>query len=67
MPEASRYEVFLSYDCWKFWVIMGAICFTVSLRTLTGSSSGPVALFWLRISNCSITPSMSISRRGMLG
>ena len=21
------------YDCWKIWVIMGAICFAVSLRT----------------------------------
>ena len=21
-----------SYDCWKIWVIMGAICFAVSLR-----------------------------------
>ena len=32
------------YDCWKIWVMMGAICFAVSLRTLAGSSSGPVAL-----------------------
>ena len=27
-------------------MITGAICFAVSLRTLAGSSSGPVALFW---------------------
>ena len=33
-------------------MIMGAICFAVSLRTLAGSSSGPVALFWFRFSNC---------------
>ena len=55
------------YDCWKIWVMMGAICFAVSLRTLAGSSSGPVALFWFRFSCCFITPSMPISRRGMLG
>ena len=55
------------YDCWKIWVMMGAICFAVSLRTLVGSSSGPVALFWFRFSSCFITPSMPISRRGMLG
>ena len=55
------------YDCWKIWVMMGAICFAVSLRTLTGSSSGPLALFWFRFSSCFITPSMPISRRGMLG
>ena len=29
------------YDCWKIWVMMGAICLAVSLRTLAGSSSGP--------------------------
>ena len=48
-------------------MMMGAICFAVSLRTLTGSSSGPVALFWFRFSSCFITPSIPISRRGMLG
>ena len=29
---------------------MGAICFAVSLRTVAGSSSGPVALFRFRFS-----------------
>ena len=53
-------------DCWKIWVMMGAICFEVSLRTLAGSSSGPVALFWFRFSSCFITALMPISRRGML-
>ena len=48
-------------------MMMGAICFAVSLRTLAGSSSGPVALFWFRFSSCFITPSTPISRRGMLG
>ena len=33
------------YDCWKMCVIIGAISAAVSLRTLAGSSSGPVALF----------------------
>ena len=23
----------VSYDCWKMWVIIGVICFAVSLRT----------------------------------
>ena len=46
---------------------MGAICFAVSLRTLAGSSSGPVALFCFRFSSCFITPSMPVSRRGVLG
>ena len=27
------------YDCWKMWVIIGAICFAISLRTLAGNSS----------------------------
>ena len=57
----------VSYDCWKIWVMMGAICFTVSLRTLAWSSPGPVALFWFRFFNCFIMPSMPISRREMLG
>ena len=35
-------------DCLKIWVMMGAICFEVYLRTLAESSSGPVALFWFR-------------------
>ena len=35
-------------------MMMGAICFAVSLRTLAGSSSGPVALFWFRFSSCFI-------------
>ena len=56
-----------SYDCWKICVIMEAICFAVSLKTLAGGSSGPVALFWFRFSNCFITPSMPISRRAKLG
>ena len=55
------------YDCWKIWVMMGAICFAVSLRTLAGSSSGPVALFWFRFSSCFITPDMPISRMGCCG
>ena len=55
------------YDCWKIWVMMGAICFAVSLRTLAGSSSGSIALSWFRFSSCFITPSMPISRRGILG
>ena len=54
------------YDCWKMCVIMGAICSAVSLRTLAGSSSGPVALFWLRFFNCLIIPFVPISRGGML-
>ena len=38
------------YDCWKMCVMMGAISSAVSLRMLAGSSSGPVALFWLSFS-----------------
>ena len=53
-------------DCWKMCVMMGAICSAVSLRTLAGSSSGPVALFWLRFFNCLIMPFVPISRGGML-
>ena len=41
------------------------ICSAVSLRTLAGSSSGPVALFWLRFFNCLIIPFVPISRGGM--
>ena len=52
------------YDCWKMCAMMGAICSAVSLRT--GSSSEPVALFWLRFFNCLIMPFVSISRGGML-
>ena len=37
-------------------MMMGAICSAVSLRTLAGRSSGPVALFWLRFFNCFIIP-----------
>ena len=55
------------YDCWNIWVMMGAICFAVSLRTLGGSSSGTVALFWFRFSSCFITVYMPISRRGCWG
>ena len=47
-------------------MMMGAICSTVSSRTLAGSSSGPVALFWLIFSNCLIIPLVPISRGGML-
>ena len=54
------------YDCWKMCVMMGDICSAVSLRTLAGSSSGPVALFWLRFFNCLIMPFVPISRGGML-
>ena len=54
------------YDCWKMCVMMGAICSAVSLRTLAGSSSGPVALFWLRFFNCLIMPFVPISRGVML-
>ena len=54
------------YDCWKMCVMMGAICSAVSLRTLAGSSSGPVALFWLRFFNCLIMPFVPMSREGML-
>ena len=43
--------------CWKICVMMGAICSAVA-----GSSSGPVALFWLRFSNCLIIPFVPISR-----
>ena len=46
------------YDCWKMWVMMGAICFAVSLRTMAWS---------FRFSSWLITPSMPISRRRMLG
>ena len=62
MLVASRWEVYLC--C----MIVGKFgCFVISLRTLAGSSSGPVALFWFRCSSCFITSSMQISRRGMLG
>ena len=54
------------YDCWKMCVMMGAICSAVSLRTLAGCSSGPVALFWLRFFNCLIMPSVPMSRGGRL-
>ena len=54
------------YDCWKMCVMMGAICSAVSLRTLAGSSSGPVALFWLRFFNCLIMPFVPMSRGGTL-
>ena len=45
-------------------MMMGAICFAVSLRTLAGSLFEPVVLFWFRFSSCFIMPSMPISRRG---
>ena len=54
------------YDCWKMCVMMWAICSAVSLkklRTLAGSSSGPVDLFWLRFFSC--IPFVSISRGGV--
>ena len=54
------------YDCWKMCVMMGAICSGVSLRSLAGSSSGLVALFWLIFFNCLIMPFVPISRGGML-
>ena len=58
----------VSYDCWKVLVIMGAICFAVSLRTLAGSSSGPVVLFWFRFSNCFISRrGVGVNRGGYLG
>ena len=37
------------YDCWKMCVMMGAICSAVSLRTLAGSSSGPVSFILVEI------------------
>ena len=37
-----------------------------ALRTLAGSSSGPVGLFWSRFFNCLIMPFVPISRGGML-
>ena len=50
---------------------MGAICFAVSLRTLAGSSSGPVALVWFRFSNCIYVNfekgDVGINRGGCLG
>ena len=47
--------------------MMGAIRSAVSLRTLAGSSSGPVlALFWSRFLNCLIIPFVPISRGDML-
>ena len=54
------------YDCWKMCVLMEAICSAVSIRTLAGSSSGPVALFSLRCFKCLIIPFVPISRGGML-
>ena len=47
-------------------MMIGAICSAVSLMTLAGSSSGPVALFCLRFFNCLIIPFVPISRGGML-
>ena len=41
-------------------------CSAVSLMTLAGSSSGPVALFWLRFFNYLIIQFVPISRGGML-
>ena len=56
------------YDCWKMCVMMGAICSAVSLMTLAGSSSGPVALFWLIFFNCLIMPFNSANiKRGHAG
>ena len=49
------------YDCWMMCVMMGVICSEISLRTLAGSSSGPVALFLLRFFNCLIIPFVPIS------
>ena len=45
---------------------MGAICSAVSLMTLAGTSSGPVAIFLLRLFNCLINPFVQISRGGIL-
>ncbi len=47
-------------------MIMGAICSAVSLMTLAGSSSGPVALFLLRFFNVLIMPFVPISGGGLL-
>ena len=47
-------------------MMMGATFSAVSLRILAGSSSGPVALFWLRFFNCLIIPFVPISREGIL-
>ena len=55
------------YDCWKMCVMMGAICSEVSLRTLAGSSSGPVALFWLRFFKLFNYPVCANIKRGHAG
>ena len=47
------------YDCWKMYVMMG-------FPSLAGSSSGPVALFWLIFFNCLIIPFVPILRGCML-
>ena len=44
----------------------GGYCSAVSIKTLAGSSSGPVALFCLRFFNCLIIPFVPTSRWGML-
>ena len=66
-PDVGGVCLPVLYDCWKMCVMMGAICSAVSLlRTLCGSSAGPVALFWLRFFNCLIIPCVPVSREGML-
>ena len=66
MLEASRLgSLLVLYDCWKMGVMMGGHLFCsrpLSLKTLAGSSSGPVpvALFWLRFCNCLIIPFVPI-------
>ena len=47
-------------------MMVAAICSAVSVRTLAGSSSGSVGLFWLRFFNWLIIPFVPISRGGML-
>ena len=50
------------YDCWMMCVMMGLFV----LQFLAGSSSGPVALFWLIFFKCLIIQFVPISRGGML-
>ena len=55
------------YDCWNKNCISGTISDDTVFRSLAGSSSGPEALFGLRLLNCLATPSSPISRWLMLG
>ena len=48
-------------------MMTGAIRSAVSLRTLAGSSSGPVALFWLRFFQLFDYPVCANIKRGHAG